>query len=436
MSISLSIPRNLLLAACAALVTAGCGGGGATPASSAAAGTTGTSPHRRGRRRHGGRHPRRAPTAPSAPHAQHKRCGWIGADTFAAGKASFLANPDYYDAIHPKWGTLNPDGSVRVLSMADDADIMSTAKSHSIKVIPLIDADDVSYIRNVMSSPAAIAQHAQMMTDLVVQHGCDGVELDYEHLWTAADRAPYVALVKAVAASLHAQHKLLTLALPAMDVDHPDSAYDYAQIQNDVDVLHLMGYDFHYFGGDHLGPLAPKGWINDVVTRVQSLGHPEKYTLGLANYGISTSWYTSGQGRGRTLRRLVLVADRSHDGLPARTPGGGPGAALHDRAGRRLVRGRGVDDGEGAARQGARPRRRRLLDDGRRARRLLRRDAGAVPQLTHSRAHARAPSAAQPIGSSSCPPPPPAVGGGSSDGGAPRSAATSVCSFVNASSSS
>ena len=94
-------------------------------------------------------------------------------------------------------------------------------------------------------------------------------------------------------ASLHAQHKLLTLALPAMDADHKDAAYDYAQIQDVVDVMHLMAYDYHYLGGDHLGPIAPKGWVNDVVTRVQSLGHPEKYSLGLANYGIGSGWYTS-----------------------------------------------------------------------------------------------------------------------------------------------
>jgi spore germination protein YaaH len=302
MNLSLQTTRHLVLAACAALVTVGCGGAGGSPSTPAAAnGTTDTGTATGGNGDSGtsgsgptaGGSPTPSSPTPAAPHAQHKRCGWIGADTFDAGKKSFLANPDYYDAIHPKWETLMADGTLRVLAMADDAEIMSTAKSHSIKVIPLMDADDVSFIRNAMSSPTAIAQHAQAVTDLVVQHGYDGIELDYEHLWTAADRAPYVALVKAVAAALHAKGKLLTLALPAMDADHKDAAYDYIQFQDDVDVMHLMAYDFHYMGGDHLGPLAPKGWVNDVVTRVQSLGHPEKYTLGLANYGIASGWYTS-----------------------------------------------------------------------------------------------------------------------------------------------
>ena len=83
--------------------------------------------------------------------------------------------------------------------MADDADIITTAKAHSVKLIPLVDTPDVSYLRTAMASPAAIAAHVAALTDLVVKHGYDGIELDYEHLWQASDRAPYVALINAVA---------------------------------------------------------------------------------------------------------------------------------------------------------------------------------------------------------------------------------------------
>ncbi|HEX9102674.1 MAG TPA: hypothetical protein VF997_10740, partial [Polyangia bacterium] len=143
MNISLPTTRHLVFAACAAIVTIGCGGGGggsATPTPSAAAGTT--DPGAGGNGASGTTGSGASPTAgasspPAAPHAQHKRCGWIGADTFDAGKKAFLANPDYFDAIHPKWGSLQPDGSIKLIApMADDADITSTAKSHSIKLIP------------------------------------------------------------------------------------------------------------------------------------------------------------------------------------------------------------------------------------------------------------------------------------------------------------
>ena len=222
-----------------------------------------------------------------------------------------------------------------------------------------------------MTNPA---QHAAVITDLVVKHGWDGVELDYEHLWSAADRAPYVALVKGGAAAARAGQGA-DAGAAGDGADHKDAAYDYAQFQDDADVMHLMAYDYHYYGGDHLGPIAPKGWVNDVVTRVKSLGHPEKYTLGLANYGIAGGWYTNAKdAAARCMGGAHSMATDHMATCPMGHQDAGLVAALHDPAGRRLVRGRGVDVGEGAARQGRRLRRRRLLDDGRRDGRLLHRD--------------------------------------------------------------
>jgi spore germination protein YaaH len=231
------------------------------------------------------------PTTPTAAHTTHHHCGWIGADTAAAGTASFVANPDFFDAVHPKWYTLNPDGTPRAIAFTDDATVTQTARAHQVKLIPLIDYANASYIRGVIATPAGIAAHAQTLAAIARDHQYDGLELDYEHLWGASDRAGYVELIKQVAAALHAEGKVLTLALPAMDHDDGQSAYDYTALQASADVLHLMGYDFHYLGGDHLGPLAPKGWIESVAARVQSLGAPQKYVMGLANYGIGPGWY-------------------------------------------------------------------------------------------------------------------------------------------------
>ncbi len=254
---------NALFAACATLVTAGCNG---APGTSPAGGYI------------------------TSTHTGHHRCGWIGADTADAGRTSFLANPDFYDAIHPKWATLNPDGSIKMLSLADDRDIMAAAKQHNVKLMPLIDYDDASYFAAAAANPQA---HAQALTDMVLQHGYDGVELDYEHLWSSGYRGSYQAVISAVSQLLHAQGKLVSVAVSAFSGPNSDSAYDYGFLQQNVDVVHLMGYDYHYFGGDHLGPLAPKGWISDVVTYVESLGQPQKFILGIANYGIAAGWYTS-----------------------------------------------------------------------------------------------------------------------------------------------
>ncbi|HZS38349.1 MAG TPA: glycosyl hydrolase family 18 protein [Polyangia bacterium] len=234
-----------------------------------------------------------APAPSSGGVHAHRRCGWIGADTAAAGTAAFVANADYFDAVHPKWFTLNPDGTPRAIAFTDDATVTDTARTHHVLLIPLIDSDTPDYLRTILSSPQNIQAHAQALAQLAAQHNYDGLELDYEHLWSAADRAPFLALVAAASAALHAEGKVLTLALPAMDHDDGNNAYDYTQLQNSADVMHLMAYDFHYLGGDHLGPLAPKGWVAAVVARVASLGQPGKFVLGVANDGIGNGWYGS-----------------------------------------------------------------------------------------------------------------------------------------------
>jgi spore germination protein YaaH len=128
--------------------------------------------------------------AAAAPHSQHHRCGWLGADTFDAGKASFLANPDYFDAIHPTWVDVHADGSLTTNHYADDQQIMQTAQAHGVKVIPLAFIQNVEDLRAILSSTANISAHAQAVLNLVIQHGYDGIELDYEHLWSNRDRAP------------------------------------------------------------------------------------------------------------------------------------------------------------------------------------------------------------------------------------------------------
>jgi spore germination protein YaaH len=232
------------------------------------------------------------PPAAAPSHARHVRCAWIGADTAQSGNAAFLADPDRLDAIHPQWASLDGSGTPVVASFADDPQVMATAHSHGVLVIPLIFMGQVSNVRAVLQSPAAIAAHVAQLDALAAAHGYDGLELDYEALWTAADRAPFVALVSQLADTLHAHGRALTLAVPALAYDDGNSAYDYPALAQKADVLHLMGYDYHYLGS-HLGPLAPRGWIDAVTSRVQTLGLGPKTILGLANFAVGTNWYST-----------------------------------------------------------------------------------------------------------------------------------------------
>ena len=233
-------------------------------------------------------------TNPSPPPLAHHRCGWMN-DNPTAAKASFVANVDFFDAIHPYWWTATATGSVTATSWVDDATVVTTAHAHNIKLMPLVyGGDDGSILRSIMASSSSIAAHVQALVNLTVSHNYDGLEIDYEHLWQASDRPGFTQLITQLAAALHAQGKDLSLSMPPKDIDTTGDAYDYKALGAAADVLHLMGYDFHGTFTDHLGPLAPLGWIDAVNAHVQSLGLASKFILGVGNYGVGTGWYAVG----------------------------------------------------------------------------------------------------------------------------------------------
>src|SRR5947209_16432968 len=150
---------------------------------------------------------------PPTAKAHHHRCASLN-DDMALGTASLIANADFFDAVHPYFWTLSAGGTLNATSFVDDATIVATARAHSIELMPLVyGGDNASLIESVISSPAAIAAHVKILVDLAVSHNYDGIELDYEHLWTASDRPGYTALVQQLAAGLHAHGKELSLAV-------------------------------------------------------------------------------------------------------------------------------------------------------------------------------------------------------------------------------
>lgn len=218
----------------------------------------------------------------------HHRCAWIYTNEPDI-TAVFVAHAAWYDAIHPVWYAMNSDGvSVRTIAGVDDPSLLAAARANHVAVIPLVaSVESTDWLRTMLYDPAKRAAHIKTLVDLAVARGYDGLDLDYEHLWNAADRAPLAAFITEFATAMHAAGKSASMATPAPD--QPSSVWDYALVGTQLDRVHLMGYDFHTVGSPHAGPTAPLGWIDRVGAYVASLGHPEKFLLGLPNYGITTT---------------------------------------------------------------------------------------------------------------------------------------------------
>jgi spore germination protein YaaH len=232
-----------------------------------------------------------SPTPAAA--VDHTRCGWISGND-PVGEASFVAHAAEFQFVHPAWYDLGSDGvSATPIAHTDLPSIMQAAAANHVKVAPLIGTTDVNAIRTLINDPARRTQHAQTLAQLAQSHGYAGFDIDYEHLWSADDRAPFLAFMQELANDLHAVGAQLSMAIPAIDVDSGQSAYDYAALAGICDAIHVMGYDFHWSSGDHLGPLAPLGWIDAVFAHAQATGHPDRFILGVGNYAIGSGWFTT-----------------------------------------------------------------------------------------------------------------------------------------------
>jgi spore germination protein YaaH len=228
---------------------------------------------------------------PPAARPLHTRCGWID-DPVA--EASFVANAAQFNAIHPKWWTLDADAvTPDAAGHPDLASIVAAAQANNVRLLPLIDAADTSVLRNMINSPSLRAQHVANLVKLVHDHGYAGLDIDYEHLWNIADRPGYTAFMQALSTAFHAQGYELSMAITPVVQDDMNNGYDYNALAAACDTLHMMGYDFHWVGGSHLGPLAPLGWIDQSFAFAQTTGHGDRFMLGLANYAIGDNYFTS-----------------------------------------------------------------------------------------------------------------------------------------------
>ena len=254
----------------------------------------------------------------------HARCAWIGQDTYAKGKATFIENADFFEVIHPKWYELSPDGTIRTFANANDPELRAAAEDAGTLVMPMIADRQVDALRAMLSTAASRTAHIDKLVALTVGNDYDGLDIDYEHLWQATDRPGYEAFMTELTDKMHAAGKSVSVAVPGLVAPKEKTAYEYNFLAATADVVHLMGYDFHTVG-THSGPVAPIGWIKAVVAYAASV-NPDKFVLAVPNYGVTPTWYGDSQAA-RAACRTVDRATTSHmsscvlgNYAPGRTP--------------------------------------------------------------------------------------------------------------------
>ncbi|WIX79343.1 glycosyl hydrolase family 18 protein [Amycolatopsis carbonis] len=184
------------------------------------------------------------------------------------------------------------DAQGRLVSQSRRADDLARLRATGMAITPTIanvteGRWHPQIVQTILHDPAATARHISDIVGLVVQGDFSGVDIDYEEL-RSTDRAAFTAFITRLADALHSNGKRLSVDVFAKTTDEGyderNRAQDYAALGRAVDQVRLMAYDYHWQTSAP-GPIAPEGWVRDVLTYATSQIPRSKIVLGVPMYG-------------------------------------------------------------------------------------------------------------------------------------------------------
>jgi spore germination protein len=232
------------------------------------------------------------------------------------GTSMVVANDQAVNEVSPWIYGLGNDGRLTHQYPPDQnaavAGYMKRLRDTGIPLVPSlanITAGSWSYepVARVLHDPVLMRNHVREIVDLVKREDFAGIDIDYENL-RAGDRKAFTTFVTDLGNALHAEGKTLSVALFAKTTDagydERNAAQDYAAIGRVADQVRLMAYDFHW-GTSRPGPVAPIGWVRDVLQFAKTQIPPDRIVLGVPLNGYD---WSDGQGTSVTWLQAFRLA--------------------------------------------------------------------------------------------------------------------------------
>ncbi len=214
-------------------------------------------------------------------------------------------NAGQITVLAPQSFTLDAEGIVRGTVPTP---LMDLARRKQLPVMPVVvnprfDRDIASA---VLRSPKLQERAASYLAYLARRENFVGWQLDLEHL-DPLDKSRYSAFVRRVAAKLHRDGRLLSVAVtPRFSDNFPDApvsgyrtgewgaSFDYRALGESADFIVLMAYDQHTSATEP-GPVAGYDWVRTALDYAASRVPRHKLVLGIPFYG--REWVVTPHGQ-------------------------------------------------------------------------------------------------------------------------------------------
>jgi chitinase len=196
----------------------------------------------------------------------------------------------------------NADGSLNVPAGFLEPLLISNAHAAGIKVLISAGGGGTYAACSAMAnSPSSRNTFENNIVSFIQSNGYDGVDIDWEGMINAADRANYTSLLTELRAKFNSSQPpgtnwLITAAVPLSS--YWGQWIDYPSIVSSVDYFNLMNYDMHGGWGDHMGynaPLYPNPSDLDTMSDVMGVDYmiitrgvpASKVVMGVPFYGYN-----------------------------------------------------------------------------------------------------------------------------------------------------
>ena len=223
----------------------------------------------------------------------------------ASGLASAEKNAAQITVLAPQCFAVDAEGIVRG---AVPAPLAELARRSDLPLMPLVvnPGFDRSIASSLLRDPRKQERAASYLAYLASRENLAGWQLDLEYI-DPADKARYSAFVRRVAAKLHRDGRLLSVAVtPRFSDEYPDpraaefrtgewgAPFDLRALGQSVDFLVLMTYD-HHGNTTAPGPVAGYEWARAAIEYAAGRVPPQKLVVGIPFYG--REWVETAGGR-------------------------------------------------------------------------------------------------------------------------------------------
>lgn len=182
------------------------------------------------------------------------------------------------------------DASGQLLEIEEGNQDLHVAEARKQGLLPLLSVHNdfnAALAGELLKSDASRANLVRNLSATVEQKNYVGVNIDLENI-PGQHRNQLNQLMLDLRNELHHKGYLITIAVPAKQSDARTNssldAYDYETLGKYADLVVIMTYDEHWFGGSP-GPIASLAWTEQSLQYAAQKISKDKLLLGIAAYG-------------------------------------------------------------------------------------------------------------------------------------------------------